>query len=84
MTISAATSVNTTADDAFQFELLFDNFNKTSFLRAKCSANFVGAAGNYITNTAHRRLSTTARNAFRIISGSGTLSGNVTVDGIRG
>ncbi|NNH67833.1 hypothetical protein [Rhizobium laguerreae] len=84
MTISAATSVNANADDAFQFELLFDNFNKTSFLKAKCSANFVGAAGSYITNTAHRRLSTTARNAFRIISGSGTLSGNVTVDGIRG
>lgn len=82
--LSATASVNTTASEALNFTINVENFNKAIFANFDIRANAVNASGAFVTSVGARRLQLTARNAFRIIAASGTLTGSVTVEGQRG
>ena len=84
MALSGGTAVNNNIDDGIQFDMRLDNFNKASRLKGISQASFVGAAGNWVYTVGHQRLQATARNAFRIIAASGTLTGAIQVEGVRG
>ncbi|MBB3744993.1 hypothetical protein FHX10_004530 [Rhizobium sp. BK591] len=60
------------------------NFNKTKFAKFKSSSTYVSAGAVVLSEVGGHRASTTARNAIRILCSSGTMTGHVIIEGIRG
>lgn len=81
--ISGTTGIITGADNGVQFDVYIDNFNKASQGKFKAACGAV-TSGDLVTEQHGRRAQATARNAFSMFPGSGTMTGFVTVEGIRG
>ncbi|MBY5788669.1 hypothetical protein [Rhizobium leguminosarum] len=83
--LSIGASVDEGADDGFTFDLMIENFNKAVFMKSIGNIGLLNTNSSLsILSVLFRRNDATARNAFRIAPGSGTLSGSITVEGWRG
>lgn len=81
--IAGTTGIVSGANSGVQFDLVIDNFNKASQAKFLVSAGAL-TSGDLVTQQHGRRANSTARNAFSLFPGAGTMSGYVTVEGIRG
>lgn len=79
------TSVGSGANEGVAFEIIVHEFNVAAWMRmeGKTTAR-IGAGTIYHETNSSLRLSTTARNALRIISASGNITGYARFEGIRG
>lgn len=84
LNISNAGGVNGSANNGLQFNLQVDNFNQTSYCHFEALVRGNNAGGDFWGGFGGRRSQATARNAFRILPGSGTLSGFMLLEGVRG
>lgn len=83
--LSQSNSVESSPDDGMTLDLMFENFNKNINLKGIGTLSYtLTTAFLLVGSLLFRRNQATARNAFRIATGAGTLSGVIVVEGIRG
>jgi len=72
------------ASSAATFEVIIENFNKAAVMQAIANSFSVSGALTSVGMSGGARVAATARNALQILPASGTFSGQITVEGIRG
>jgi hypothetical protein len=83
--LSAGLSVdNTSVSSGIDFECMMNAFNKSQYLRFRSTFNFVYSSAFHTGLISGSRAATVARNALRVLVGSGTITGWITLEGIRG
>lgn len=81
--ISAGATINPTSLEAAQIDMVMERFNDAAAMKLIGSIHAINASGIFGSEVKGQRNQATARNAFRIISGSGTLTYNLFVEGSR-
>ncbi|MBY3524928.1 hypothetical protein HFN72_02875 [Rhizobium laguerreae] len=78
-----ANSCDSGLNSGINLDTLIENFNQAVFCRYINRSIFVTGGSFSISNIGGSRAQATARNAFRLFCSAGTMSGSVTVEGVR-
>ncbi|WP_245521670.1 hypothetical protein [Rhizobium leguminosarum] len=78
-----ANSCDSGLNSGINLDTMIENFNQAVFCRYINRSIFVTGGSFSISNIGGSRAQATARNAFRLFCSAGTMSGSVTVEGVR-
>lgn len=83
--LNSGATIGNAGNERITFEIIIDDFNRASIAMIQWRASWLETSGVlYSDGGGGYRNSTTARNALRIIFSSGTQTGSITFEGVRG
>lgn len=82
--IALSSSGGVDASTPYVFEVIIDDFNKAAIMRVLGRGFGTQTSTIQLYSVGGQRSQATARNAIRLLMNSGTITGNVTVEGMRG